>query len=768
MKKILGSIFIAILFFLLGFLLFFFVSFHRSTPKVDGNVVVKGLASEVRIITDNWGVPHIFATNEKDLFFSCGFIHAQERMWQMEIARRSGTGRLSEIFGQVTLDRDKALRNLGLKEAAYKDLEKLTPKMKTLLLAYSMGVNSWMNSRKYNWPPEFMIMRCRPEPWKTIDTLLIKEVMALLLCADYPSEVVRANLIKRLGAQKALQILEEDLDIFPSETIDASLSPWLKTFFLGGSNSWVVSSSRTVSGKPLLANDPHLEISLPPIWYEIHLNCPSINVSGASIPGLPLVVIGHNESMAWGITNSAVDVQDLYIEKLNSTKDMVKRQDGWVPLVKKVEEILVRGKKLPAAVDIYWTDHGPIISPMIIKSKAPLSLRWTLYDGGRTFEAFYLINKAQNWNEFKGAMELFDTPSHNFVYADTKGNIGYYLGGRIPLRKKEAALFPFPGWMEEGTWKGFLEEDKKPIIFNPEEGFIITANNKIVPDNFPHYISIDYDVSIRAERIKELLLRNEKHDMQSFQKIQNDVFSKKGEFFLSILRQMEGYGGSSGKALDILESWNLQMESGNSPALYEVFMNLLPEETFSDELGEDFLSFNFLFRRKQSGLLRIFSDPLSEWFDNKNTDIKETRDDIINITLERAYDWLGQHFGRSSGWDWEKIHSIQFQHILGQSPFLKFFNRGDFPVQGDAFTVNATYSLGYGTTHGASYRQIIDLSDWKKSVSVLSSGQSGHIQSRFYDDQIPLWLNGKYHPMLFFLDDIEDHARGTLILYNGN
>lgn len=763
MKKKYLIIPLFVLFILLGFFLFILASFYHSRPKTSGNITVEGLKDKVNVVTDEWGVPHIFAQNEKDLFFVCGYMHAQERMWQMDLIRRVGSGRLSEILGKTTAERDRALRNLGLKEAALRDFEKLSPPVKNLLDSYCLGINYWMDSRKWNWPPEFILLRYRPEPWRIVDSLIVKEVMALLLCMDYPSEIVRANLVNKLGAQKALEILEKEVKKIPQEIDRYSLSGWLKVFLNQGSNNWVVAGSRTESGKPLLANDPHLEISIPPIWYEIHLQCPSFNVIGVSLPGIPLVVIGHNESIAWGLTNSAADVQDLYIERLNSSNEMYLDVDGWKPLQKKEEVIKIRGKKKAERMEILWTAHGPIISSFIIQNPKPLSLRWTIYDGGKTADAFYLIDKAQNWEEFTEAVRLFDTPSQNFVYADKKGNIGYYLSGKIPLRSEEAALFPFPGWLEEGHWHGFLEEVKKPHIFNPEEGLIVTANNKIIPEGYPFYVSADWDVPIRAERIRDLLLQRQKHSVDSFKRIQNDIYSKQGELLLAALKEVKGGGKEFEKAFQLLKGWDLQMSSGKEPALIEVFLNFFTIETFKDELGKDFEGFDSLFRRKDSGLFRILSNPSSSWFDKMNTSDVETRSDIVKISLEKAYEWLSQSYGALENWDWMRMHALHFQHILGRVPLFTFLNRGPFPVSGSPFTVKASFSTGYKTTHGASYRQILDLSNWNNCVCVITSGQSGHFLSRFYDDQIPLWLEGRYHPMLFYKDDIEANASGVLV-----
>jgi len=764
MKKLLKVAVVSILFFLLGSLVFFFVYFYRSMPKINRNIFLSGIETDVEIIRDSWGVPHIFAQHEKDLFFACGYVHAQERMWQMELTRRAGKGELSEIFGIKTLERDRFIRTLDLKEAAKRDYEKLSPKMKDLIHSYSQGVNSWMNSRKLNWPPEFLLLGYRPQPWSPLDSLIVKEIMALLLCVDYQSEVLRAKLVKELGARKALQILEEGIAAPYLEIEDVPLSELSMPFPFQGSNNWVLSGSRTESGKPLLANDPHLAISLPPVWYEIHASCPGLNAVGASLPGVPLVIIGHNESIAWGITNSAVDVQDLYIEKLNSSRDMYWDNNEWKPLFTKEERIKIRGEKEPERIEVSWTERGPVVSPVLNENEKPLSLSWTIYDGGRTMESFYLLNKAQNWQEFVSALKLFDAPSQNFVYADKEGNIGYYLSGKIPIREDVAALFPYPGWEEEGKWQGYLKEEEKPNFYNPKNGLIVTANNKIIPDNFPYYMGFVWEAPFRAERIRELLLQLEKHSVETMKVIQNDVFSKKGELFLPYIQEIEIAEGESKQALDILKSWDLRLSSGKEAALYKIFMNFFHEEVFKDDLGEDYERFKSLFKRKRAGLLKILSDPLSVWFDKKETQTVETREEIIEISLEKAYKWLEERYGPADRWDWMKINSFRFQHSLGEVPLLKFLNRGPYPLGGDAFTVKLSSSSSLVKNLGVSYRQIIDLSDFRNSVCVLSSGESGHFLDRFYDNQISLWLEGQYHPMLFDPADIGEKAAGILIL----
>ena len=767
MKKTALAAGVAILCLLAGVFLFFLFSFFHSRPEEKGEIAFSSLTSDVKVTRDGWGVPHIFAENDKDLFFAVGYIHAQERMWQMELLRRAGFGRLSEVFGSQTLASDRFLRNFGFKEAALKDYENLTAELKELLTSYSQGVNAWMSSRRFDWPPEFLLLRFRPEPWGILDSLIIKEILALSLCPDFPSELVRAKLVEKLGLEKALQVLEQDAGVSSLEKIPSfEVRPNFFSF-VGGSNNWVLAGSRTVSGKPLLANDPHLQITLPPIWYEIDLHSPNFNVVGVSFPGVPLVVIGHNDSIAWGLTNSAADVQDIYIEQLNDSQDSYLDKSGWKPLLKKEEIIQVRGQSKPEKLELLWTSRGPILSPFIIENGILLSLRWTIYEGGRIFESLFRLNKARNWEEFCQAAALWDVPSQNFVYADVNGNIGYYLSGLIPLRKKAVALFPALGSVEDNEWQGFLEEAQKPIILNPGRGYIVTANNKIVPEDYPFYVSCDFDAPFRAERIEELLLQQEKHTVDSLKRIQNDVFSKRAEFFLPSIKDLNPAEEKAKKAQTILKSWNGEMAAGKEAALFAVFMNILEREVLADELGAEYQNYSNLFSHKQAGLLRILSDPVSPWFDRGGPDPVEGKEQIFDSTLTKAYTWLEEKYGPPGKWDWMSLHSLTYPHALGQAPLLRFFNRGPYPLAGDKFCIRASFSRDFigdfATTWGVSYRQIIDLSDFRNSVCVLSSGQSGHLLSKHYDDQIALWLKGEYRPMLFYPRDIEANASAVLI-----
>ncbi len=768
MKKISIAAGVFLFCFLLGIFLFLILSFSSSRPKEKGDISFSALTTNVKVIWDKWGVPHIFADNDRDLFFAVGYIHAQERMWQMDLLRRVGFGRLSEVFGSQTLNSDRFLRNYGFREAVLKDYANLSEELKDFLSSYCCGVNAWLNSRRHNWPPEFMLLRFRPEAWGILDSLIIKEILALSLCPDFPSELVRARLVRKLGLEKASEVLEQGAGVSSLEEIPLlEVNQNFFDFVLAGSNNWVLAGGRTTSGKPLLANDPHLQFSLPPIWFEMDLHSPGFRVAGVTFPGVPLIVIGHNASIAWGLTNSAADVQDLYIERLSDSGDSYLDKDGWKPLLKKEEVIRVRGRDEPEKLDILWTERGPILSRFIIENNIPVSLSWTIQEGGRIFESLFLINKARNWDEFCRAAALWDAPSMNIVYADVQGNIGYYLTGLIPLRKKSAALFPAQGWVPENRWEGFLEEAQKPVILNPKEGYIITANNKIVPEDYPYYVSSDFDVPFRYNRIKELLLQKEKHAVDSLKRIQNDVHSKRAELFLPLIKGVNPADAGAKKAQEILQGWNGEMGATREAALFAVFMKTLEQELLAGDLGPEYKNYSIIFYRKQAGLLRVLSHPVLPRSGQDLADSAGAQEEVLASSLAKAYSWLEEKYGQPDNWDWTKMHSLTFPHALGRVPLLGFFNRGPYPTIGDSFSIRASFSQdtigNYRTTWGVSYRQIIDLADLKNSVCILNSGQSGHPFSKHYDDQIPLWLNGDYRPMLFYPEDIEANVAAVFL-----
>lgn len=762
--RIFRIVLLVAIFMLLGAFILTYFTFRSSLPARKDSLSIPGLRSEVTVAWDRWGVPHIKADNEQDLFLASGFIQARERLWQMEFLRRLAHGRLAEILGKPGERFDVRTRVLGIPVALERDYQKLSAEMKELLSAYARGVNAYLDSLKWKWPPEFIILRFRPEPWRVEDTLAIKFVLAMGLAADLSSELPRMNIMKLTG-RRGLEVLEPNIDFPPDPEVrlDLLFLGQSEPPILAGSNNWVISGNLTESGQPLLANDPHLAISLPPIWMEIGLESPEYKVSGVTVPGVPMVIIGHNQYLAWGVTNSYVDVQDIYVEQVNWDAESYFRNGEWKPFTFRREVIKIRGEKNPRVMNVRWTEEGPLLNPFLMNCEMPITLRWTIYEGDQTVYGLYLINRARNWEEFCRGARLFENPSQNFVYADVAGNIGYYLTGKIPVRKKETAVYPYPGWRDDSLWTGYLAEEDKPNQFNPPSGFIVTANSDLYPREYPHYLGYDWLISDRKDRIQELIAARPKHSLETLMAIQNDVYSRRAERVKKVLSQIRLSHPTAEEARKLLTQWDGEVRGGLAPAIFEVFWEKLQELTFSDDFRVYYQQISDYFRFKQAGLERILDQPDSGWFDNKETEKVETREEMIEKALLEAMSYLRKELGRNQEkWDWSVLHGLRYRHILGQKWFLSFFNAGRFPMIGDGTTVRASFgSGGWETTGGASCRLIVDLSDLDKSLSVITSGQSGHFMSSHYQDQISLYLNSLYHPWSFSETAVSRHLERT-------
>ncbi|MDD8030714.1 MAG: penicillin acylase family protein [Acidobacteriota bacterium] len=750
--RIFRVLIIVVVFLVLGASVFVFLSFHSSLPSKKDTLQIPGLQAEVIVNWDRWGVPHIKAQNEPDLFLASGYVQARERLWQMELLRRVAQGRLSEILGKPGLKHDIKCRVLGIPVAIERDYQKLSPEMKELLAAFASGVNVFIQQIKWDWPPEFMILRIRPEPWEIKDTLSVKHLLALGLAADLTSEIARMNLIKRAGIE-AVELLEPGLDFPPDSEIrlDYLRLGGVNQEFIQGSNNWVISGELTETGRPFLANDPHLGITVPPIWMEISLECPDYKVAGVTVPGVPLVIIGHNQRIAWGVTNSYADVQDIFVEKVDWDKESYFRQGEWKPFSFRTEVVKIRGEKNSQTLEIRWTDEGPLLNPHLLNSETPISLRWTIYEGDTTVTGLYLINKARNWNEFCAGARRFENPSQNFVYADIDGNIGYYLTGKIPIRKKEAAVYAYPGWREDSLWTGYLSEEQKPNQFNPTSGFIVTANNNIAPPDYSHYLGFDWLLPDRKLRIEELIKAQKKHSLESMIAIQNDVYSRRAERVKKVLNEIRLSEPEAEQARKLLIQWSGEVKEGMAPAIFEVFWAKLQKLTFYDDLSFYYQEAANYFRAKEAGLEKILDDPDSDWFDLIDTEQRESREEIIEKALLETMKELKKRFGQNQEkWDWAKMHSLNYQHLLGEKWFLGFLNSGTYPMIGDETTVKASLATNdWQTTIGQSCRFIVDLSNLDNSLMVLTSGESGHFMSPHYSDQIPLYLNSLYHQWAF-------------------
>ncbi|MCX7681027.1 MAG: penicillin acylase family protein [Anaerolineae bacterium] len=784
---------------------------RRPWPKINGRLRVKGLQSEVTVIRDQWGIPHIYASNTHDLFFAQGYVHAQDRFWQMEFWRRIGSGRLAEILGESALEDDRFIRTLGWHRTAARELELLDGEAKEILEAYAEGVNAYLSTHKGRLGLEFTILgwngvRFEPEPWTPLNTLTWAKVMAWDLGGNRGDELLRAHIAARLGKSAISVLIPEYPEDYPiivphpltGATLDTVPEVVFNTYIFGdgeglGSNNWVVAGSRTETGKPILANDPHLGIQMPSIWYEIGLHCTPqgsacpYNVVGASFAGAPGVVIGHNDRIAWGVTNLGPDVQDLFIEKVNpENPNQYEYRGKWVDMEIVREEIKVAGEDQPVVVTARLTRHGPIINDVVggIEGEwafgwQPLALSWTALQPSTLVQSVLLLDKASNWEEFREALSYWDAPGQNFVYADVDGNIGYQATGRIPIRGSGDGSMPVPGWTGEYEWVGYIPFEKLPSAFNPEEGYIVTANNAVVGEDFPYFISKDWDPGYRARRIVALIEEDSSLSLEDMKAIQGDNKPVWAEDVLPHLLVLPSTGTGRparverrlSQALELLRMWDRHARRDSAgAALFEAFRLHLIRLTFEDELGEQLLN-----RAKGDlvvALVNLLEDKDAPWFDDITTPEVETRDEILLAALEEAVNELTAKQGRNMHkWRWGELHTATFKNqSLGQCgiPMIEsIFNRGPVEADGTIATVNNTgYNLNdpYAVRTVPSYRQIIDLSDFKRSISIHTTGQSGHPYHRHYDDMIDLWRNLEYHAMLWERADVEANAEGTLRL----
>ncbi len=786
--RILGILFVAVLILVLvaGSGAYLFV--RRTFPTVNGTIKVTGLYQPVTVIRDRWGVPHIYAENHHDLFFAQGYVHAQDRLWQLEFNRRIGSGTLSEILSEATLDTDKFLRTVGLRRAAEKDWEILDPEIRRLLQDYADGVNAFTKSHLDRLPLEFTLLGFEPEPWTPLDTLTWGKVMSWQLGGNWRTELLRAKLIAHLGEDKAQDLLPPYPDVGPfiippeahsyadlGNPAMANLDPvarWLSADGPGiGSNNWVVAGSLTASGKPLLANDPHLGIQLPSIWYEIGLHGGEFDVVGVSFPGAPAVIIGHNARIAWGVTNLGPDVQDLYLEKLNpADPNQYEFMGRWEDLEIVTEEIAVKGQD-PVTIQVRLTRHGPLLNDVVDGLEQPTALRWTALDAIKLFQSVARINLAQDWESFRDALRYWDAPSQNFVYADIDGNIGYQSPGRIPIRAKGDGTVPVPGWTGEYEWAGYIPFDDLPFVYNPPTHFVVTANNKVVPDDYPYLLATEWSPGCRAQRITELLTAKAASaplTPDDFRDIQADVYSLPGEFLAPFVLEISPENDLQKRALGQVREWDY-VNSTDSPGagVLAVFSQEIAQAIFADELGEELFDD---YGGHLPAIEAILADAGSPWLDDVTTSATETRQEIVQRAFAKTVDRLSDRFGnRPETWTWGRLHTATFVHDpLGQSGIgllERLVNKGPFPMGGSGYTVNNTgYNREFEQRTVASYRQIVDVSDWGNSRSQHTTGQSGQPMHKHYADMIQPWRAVEHHVMLFTREQVEAEQEAELIL----
>ena len=761
---------------------------QASLPVHEGTFIVAGLQQPVRIERDAHGIPNIVAATERDATFALGYVHAQDRLWQMEINRRVAAGRLAEVLGEPALDTDKFLRTIGIARTAQSIYQNLDAEHRDLLDAYAAGVNAYLSKRGGPLPPEFFLTRApKPEPWTPADSIGWSLMMAWDLARySYSRELRRMQLAQRFS-------VAEINDFYPpypgdsapatadyaelyrllglrAATVTALTAP---TFGFGdgeglGSNNWVVSGQRTVSGKPMVANDPHLGLTTPSVWYFAGMQAPGLKVMGATLPGVPGIVLGRNDRIAWALTNTGVDQQDLYLERINPEQpDEYQTPEGWARFDTRVERIGVKGGD-DVELTVRETRHGPVISGLASVEKGfkqpqfALALRWSaLEPNDTTIAAIRALNKARNIDQAEQALAQFQIVTQSALIADVDGRIGMSVTGRIPMRDRANdlhGLVPAPGWDARYDWRGYLPLDQAPKTRDPAGGSLVTANHKVVPSTYPHHLTYDWFLPYRAQRVEQLLEARGKHDVATFKAIQADVTSFAARDMLAMLQDAQPLTEAGRDAFARLNAWNFQMKPEKpEPLIYHAWMRELKHRIFADDLGaltDDFVDG----AEMTSTLLHVLSGRAQarDWCDDRSTEQRfETCRALAGVALDAAVTQLTQASGRDvAGLRWGEAHYAGAEHRpMSSVPGLRrlFELRTAYP--GDTHTINVgalshRAESPFSTRHTATLRAIYDLAALESnSVWVLSSGQTGNPFSDSYASMLSLWRDVQYLPM---------------------
>jgi penicillin G amidase len=807
---------------------------RHSFPDYNGTVALTGLDADVEVVRDGNGIPQIYADQPGDLFAAQGYVHAQDRFFEMDFRRHVTAGRLSELFGKDALETDKFVRTLGWRRVAEKELGLLTPTTRAYLDDYARGVNAYLSTHAGSGLSlEYAVLSLqgpdyRPEPWTAADSLAWLKAMAWDLGGNMNDEITRTKLAAKYPVSNIASLYPDypydrnepiiataaltkggTFTTAPVETearrgmLTKGLLKSLDTVdkvakglpqLLGrgdgiGSNAWVVSGEHTTTGKPLLANDPHLGATMPGIWSQVGLHCKNVgstcpyDVSGFSFSGLPGVVIGHNAAISWGFTNLDPDVMDLYLEKF-SGPDAVIYDNKVRALSKREETFKVAGQEEVEKIVVRESRHGPIISDVGDDERETgelaakrldtpeafgVALQWTALTPGRTADALFAINRAQTWKAFRAAAAQFEVPSQNLVYADREGHIGYQAPGQVPIRNAGDGDWPVPGWDSRYHWKGYIPFEAMPTEADPDDGIIVTANQAVVPKTYPYHLTDDWDYGYRSQQILDRIRAAGKLDANSMASIQLDTKNRNAETLVPYLLQVQISDEFDRQGQDTLRNWDFTQPADSAAAAYfnVVWRNLL-ELTFHDQLPEgtwpDGGSRWFEVMRK------IIMQPNSGWWDNLTTTQRESRDDILREAMVNARAEITTKMARDpAGWQWGRLHKLTLTNqTLGKSGIGvvdKLFNRGPYELGGGSSLVNATSwdaSEGYAVTATPSMRMVVDLSDYDKSRWINLTGVSGHAFSSNYTDQTDLWVRGETLPWAFTRGAVEASRKHTL------
>lgn len=765
-------------------------TFYRPLPDYESNLTEPQLHQEVDIHWDTHGVPHIYANDKHDLYYALGYVHAQDRLWQMTISQMAAQGRFAEFLGKDLLPYDKLQRTLGFWQTAKKIEKQLSDSTRNKLQAYADGVNAYVKEHPKSLPIQFTLADMKPIPWTVTHSIALARLMAWELNLAWKSELTYNYLAEHLPAKKFNQLLP-DSRFIPRMKADSLSKSWAEAIMpvlqkneqlrklLGtqgshvGSNAWAISARKSSTEAPLLAGDPHLGLDMPGKWYEVHLHVNGKNLAGATLAGAPIVVLGQNDQLAWSMTNIMLDDTDFFQEAVNPQNHNQYVIDSLAgdPIYDKFRE-QKEVIKIKNADDTVFTrrstKHGPVISDVYphqkyIKDRV-ITMKWTGNDTTNEIEALFKMDWAQSFDEFKQGAKDFKVPGQNIIYADKDGNIAQLSLANIPIRKGNPLALR-KGWKPAQDWQGYVPFDELPKEINPDRGWVANANNPPMADDYPYYISIYWEPNSRHDRIKQYLTQSEPITPENFQEIQTDVISLYARdvthLILPVLKNSKKYNFDT--VISYLENWDYSYEASETAAsIMDAFMLRLSRNTFQDEMTKAVYGNFIQFPALSARALKRFLRNGSAFFDDVNTsDRTETRNDIVVESMHEAVQFLQGHYGNEPfEWRWEQLHTITLKPALfgkaAESPdaptALKLIvnnlmSLGPYPVNGDEMTINnGEYSWNdpYKMVLGPSIRRIIDFSDLSKTLSIIPTGQSGNPLSQYYGDQTESWLNGQY------------------------
>lgn len=751
---------------------------HSATPVRNGELRLTGLQAPVDVRWDRYGVPHLKGDSGRDLALALGFLHANDRMTQLELGRRAAAGRLSEVFGEATLNLDIEARTLRLRlrRAAETTWERLGAESRAWFEAYAAGVNAWLASRENDLPPTLKLFGVRPEPWTPVDSLGFVFLMArdLSFWQGRPEEL-RFEWLRRFGPERTQDLLGDARLHFPEAIVAMAGSRPASGRLAGGhadkpapglppgSNNWALGLSRSAEGLPLVANDLHLPMQLPALWYQAHFRAPDYEVMGITLPGVPGVIVGQNRDLAWAVTHGMIDDHDLFFEDVDAERGRVRRGETWKPIATEHSEIGVRWG-VPVRLALHTTDRGPLLPPDPDHDLPSRSLAWSAYLQGDPLAAFLHLARAQRVADIPAGITDFVSPAQSLVVADRDGGLLHVILGRIPQRRCGDGRLPAPGWDPSYAWDGLREADTNLRLASSGDA-LVTANDDIRPRGQANAVAGDFDIAARARRIQEMLAQQPRWRAEELAAMQGDVVSVYARELVAL--STGSYDGSARRAYESLSRWDGRMAREGVSALFALYEHRLATAIFGDELDLSRISGPV----GRAWLLRALRGEMdAAWFDDAPTPQREDRAAIVERALGEAWEDGVARWGETvTQWPYGELHRLELQHVLGTLPVIgNIFNRGPFPLPGSATTVAAFASpwrgLGAAVDQGPTMRSIAVVGDGDRSLAVLPGGQSGHPFDPHYDDQLELFLDGDMHPVAWSEEAIARVTVSTLRL----